>query len=87
MFMQSGLTVKWRKETVFYFKLDFALKHHKKGRESRTRISLKHLEMAFVGLLMGHLLGAFVFLLEKCQDVRRRSLERENRVRELIASN
>lgn len=63
MFMQSGLTVKWQRES--YFQLEAELKHRRIFREARKRINLKHLQMAFAGLLIGQVLSAFVFFVER----------------------
>ncbi|CRK95266.1 CLUMA_CG008909, isoform A [Clunio marinus] len=55
MFLQSGLTVKWQMESKHYFKLEAALKHHYTMMETKVKINLQHLEMAFVGLMLGHI--------------------------------
>lgn len=66
MFMQSGLTVKWQRETEYYFKLEADKKHRQRlPKDARAKINLKHLQMAFVGLSLGNALSAFVFVVEK----------------------
>lgn len=65
MFMQTGLTAKWKQDTTFYFKLEAALKHEMRGRDAKVKLNLGHLVMPFVGLFLGHVLSGFVFCSEK----------------------
>lgn len=62
--MQSGLTVKWQKESKFYFNLEHALKSRHHYHEIRVKINLQHLEMAFYILILGNVLGIGVFVME-----------------------
>lgn len=65
MFMQTGLTAKWERDSNFVFKLEAALKHQINGRDAKVKLNLGHLVMPFVGLLLGHVLSGFVFCSEK----------------------
>lgn len=65
IFMQSGLTVKWRRSREHYFKLEAALKSRRLVQSTKVKINLEHLLGAFFLLLSGTVLSAFVLLLEK----------------------
>lgn len=65
MFMQSGLTVKWERETTQYFKLEADRKHRRVVKDAKVKINLRHLQTAFVGLFLGSILSLLVFLGEK----------------------
>lgn len=65
LFMQSGLTVKWRKESQNYFKIEEAFKHRRLVKSTRVKIKMNHLQVAFLSLLSGYVMSAFVFLIEK----------------------
>lgn len=62
--MQSGLTVKWQRDSKFYFNLEHRLKSHDRYRDSKVKINLQHLEMAFWSLAIGCVMSAGVFLME-----------------------
>jgi hypothetical protein len=62
--MQSGLTAKWQSDSKFYFNLERALKTARHP-EMRVKINLRHLEMAFWALLVGYVVSAAVFVVEK----------------------
>lgn len=65
MFMQSGLTVKWQRESDYYFQLEAERKHRRVVKDVRKKINLKHLQMAFAGLVVGLFLSVVVFCVEK----------------------
>ena len=65
MFVQSGLTVKWRKETTQYFKLEADRKIRRAVKEAKDKINLKHLQPAFIALFLGQVLSLLVLVLEK----------------------
>lgn len=66
MFMQSGLTVKWQKDSSFYFRLEDALRNRHSMKEAKVKLNIKNLLLAFVGLCVGLVLSTFVFLIERC---------------------
>lgn len=75
MFMQSGLTVKWQRESKNYFRLEAGLKHRRIIKDGKEKINLKHLQMAFVGLILGHILSALVLVGEKYKMTKMRKLD------------
>jgi hypothetical protein len=70
MFMQSGLLVKWRSDSKYYFKLEAALKHPRTSHDGKAKINFRHLQMAFVGLVVGSALSFLVFVVERIQAQR-----------------
>lgn len=65
MFVQSGLTVKWRKETAQYFKLEADRKSRRAVKVAKDKINLQHLQPAFITLFLGQVFSLLVLLLEK----------------------
>lgn len=67
MFMQSGLTVKWERETTHYFQLEAEKKSRRVVKDAKVKLDVEHLEMAFVGLTLGLIISVLVFLSERCR--------------------
>jgi hypothetical protein len=66
MFMQSGLVTKWRRDSEVLFKLEEASKQRKlEQSDLKVKINLRHLQMPFLGLMVGCAASALVFIAER----------------------
>lgn len=64
MFMQSGLTTKWQSDSKFYFRLEHRLKNQVYYRDSKVKINMGHLEVAFLTLGVGYVLSTLILIIE-----------------------
>jgi hypothetical protein len=63
--MQSGLTVKWQRESKHIFKLEAVKKTRRMANGAKVTINLKHLLAAFVWLSVGLTLSGLVLGIEQ----------------------
>ena len=64
MFVQSGLTEKWKRDTIFVFQMENDIVKRKYVKSSRVILTLSHLQLAFYLLFGGFILSGFCFLSE-----------------------
>lgn len=65
MFMQNGLTKKWKSDTKAIFKLEAALKLQHLKRIGKKKTNMGHLQPAFILLICGIFCSGIIFIFEK----------------------